>query len=215
MKTTKEKRARWRQEASKFPEVSRDNNDLRQLALLDDIDELRAQLAAAQNTIRQNRDNADKWHDLLAICEETIARGKCPYGHINKTCTACGLCAGCSVEAHNDRDTYHVRWANVSGALCDAGDVVVYEGDYARSVRELTAQRDAARAELAKLKGAKGARFRAIVKEVEKDGPLEATVLAQGCLSKTGDCVNGLVCNLNGQCMYITKPPKKKKKKKR
>jgi len=46
--------------------------------------------------------------------------------------------------------------ANVSGALCDAHhpDVVVYERDYARSVRELTAQRNALQTEVERMRKA-------------------------------------------------------------
>lgn len=40
-----------------------------------------------------------------------------------------------------------MRWnlAGVSGALCDAGDIVVCDDDYSTSIRELTAQRDTLR----------------------------------------------------------------------
>jgi hypothetical protein len=47
-------------------------------------------------------------------------------------------------------DELHVMWKNVSGALCDAGSVIIYERDYARSVRELTAQREREAARAAK-----------------------------------------------------------------
>jgi hypothetical protein len=65
---------------------------------------------------------------------------------MNKSCL--DLEARCkALEA--ERDEYAVAWANVSGALCDAGDVIVYERDYAKSVRELTAKRDALAARVA------------------------------------------------------------------
>lgn len=47
-------------------------------------------------------------------------------------------------ELKTDFDSLLVMWANVSGALCDAKNVVIYERDYARSVRALTAVRDGA-----------------------------------------------------------------------
>lgn len=58
-----------------------------------------------------------------------------------------------------------------------------------------------------KKKPVKGEKFRKLAEAVEKDGPLKATVLATGCRSAKGDCVNSLVCNLRGECMYMDDPP--------
>jgi hypothetical protein len=38
---------------------------------------------------------------------------KCFLGHIDRQCEACGLCSGCSVEAHNDRAELRRRIAEL------------------------------------------------------------------------------------------------------
>lgn len=66
-------------------------------------------------------------------CKKVVGSGDEMVAHAS--------CFNADLRAFNE---LHVMWKNVSGALCDASTVTVYERDYARSVRELTAERDAA-----------------------------------------------------------------------
>jgi hypothetical protein len=80
-------------------------------------------------------------------------------------------------EAERNFAALRVMCANVSGALCDAHhpDVVVYERDYARSVRELTAQRNALQTEVERMRGeVKKALYRDEVEDGEPNDYEEA-----------------------------------------
>jgi hypothetical protein len=80
-------------------------------------------------------------------------------------------------ELKADFDALHVMWKNVSGALCDASDIVVYERDYARSVRELTASRNAERA--------RAERYKVVLEKVlaYKSAPFSLTHAAREALA--------------------------------
>ncbi len=95
--------------------------------------------------------------------------------------------------------------ANISGALCDSG-VTVYEGDYAKSIRELTAERDEWRTQA----GVKYGKHEALITKLEavadaardfrdtaRASVFEVSALGEPHYDKHSDALDAALCALD------------------
>lgn len=134
-------------------------------------DALRAEIALMRATIEELRKAApaltrEDWRDIA-------------NGRENEALVA-AVAASPSSCVHDEIGAARIQLARISGALCDAATVVVYDGDYARSIHELTDERDGYRSALADLVAATpvpwGESYKLLkawvrARDVLKDGP--------------------------------------------